>query len=172
MPASVQAWNSPLTWASVVWTWGQPQGKCSPRSRSCRCGAHPLWFSGTRDFQSGWCWCFSGASVSTPALLRTPAEPWSLRAKTSVRSLAGIRATTSFWRAHEWVDASFSGVKMWKRGTYSLAIGRREPLDGTAELLRAQLLVCDLKKTANRQEHHISVFPEKILWLDSLTQAR
>lgn len=53
----------------------EPRDRRSRPSRSCRCGARPPWFSGTRDCRSGWCWCFSGASVSTPAPLRTPAEP-------------------------------------------------------------------------------------------------
>lgn len=49
------------------------EDKHSPQSRSCRCGPHPLWFSGTPDCQSGWCWCSSGASVSIATLLQRPA---------------------------------------------------------------------------------------------------
>lgn len=130
-----------------------PQDKCSHRSCSCRCGARLLWFSGTQGYRSGWCWCFSAASVSTPVLLQTPPEPWPLRAKTSLRSVTGFGATSkstrSLERVCEWLDAAFGWrvMPMWKRGTYSLARQRKERLDGKMELLRAQLPICFLKRS-------------------------
>lgn len=68
-----------------------PEDKHSHQSCSCRCGAHPRWFSGTRDCQSGWCWYSSDASVSIATLLQRPAGTCPLQSKRSWRSLGKIR---------------------------------------------------------------------------------
>lgn len=58
-----------------------PQDKRILQNCSCRCGPRPPLFSGTQGWQSGWCWCFSVASVSTSEQHQRPAEQWALWSK-------------------------------------------------------------------------------------------
>lgn len=95
-----------------------PQDKRILPNCSCRCGPRPLLFSGTPGWQSGWCWCFSAASVSTSERRQRPAEQWPLwRKKKKKKKSSGF--TSSRQEAKGRVLQGWNGNVLIGSTTYS-----------------------------------------------------